>query len=189
MRKCGRPLWIRFPRHRDQVRPPSRPLRAAEGQRCRYLFSCCRGLLEVVVHRWTGHLERQQTYPRGLLVEWFGELWSDHMTAFFNRPLSPKDDKGNGSSLPVDTQAQENYPTLSAYLQAETWPDGSKRELSTVTLFRDAGTWRACLNERESGSVLFASSPGLLEVFLALEDRLTADHVDWRPGRSQRRKS
>jgi len=100
----------------------------------------------------------------------------------------------SSSSAPssVDSDFQARLPALSEYLTCPQYPDGSVRQLSTMTIFREDGWWKCCLNEKDQGLVLFVAEARFDALFEALELLLQEEHVPWRkstvkrnPGRSK----
>jgi len=84
------------------------------------------------------------------------------------------------STEPVDKDFQLTFPALSEYLTSHCYPDGSARERSTVSVFFEEGQFKACLNERDQGLVLFVSESKFGCLFEALELLLQAEHVPCR---------
>jgi hypothetical protein len=72
------------------------------------------------------------------------------------------------------------YPALVEFLTAAVWPDGSPRAPGTLTLFCEAGAWKACLNDKDQSLVSFCTAPSPSQLLLALEGGLETDNLDWR---------
>jgi len=72
------------------------------------------------------------------------------------------------------------YPTLCERLTETTFADGSKRITDTITVFSQDRTWRAALNDRETGDVIFVSAETLVGLLEALETELVSDEPNWR---------
>lgn len=88
--------------------------------------------------------------------------------------------EGGQSAEPVDRDFLLTFPALAEYLTAHAYPDGTARERSTVSVFFEDGQFKACLNERDQGLVLFVSEGKFGCLFEALELLLQSEHVPWR---------
>jgi len=80
----------------------------------------------------------------------------------------------------VDHSFQKQYPALHEYLTCPLYPDQTPRQLSTMTVFREDGFWKACLNEKDQGLVLFVAEAQFGTLLEALELLLQEDHPPWR---------
>jgi len=90
-------------------------------------------------------------------------------------------DPSSSSGQPsVDLAFSQQYPALHEYLTCPQYPDGSVRQLSTMTVFREDGFWKACLNEKDQGLVLFVAESQFGTLLEALELLLQEDHPPWR---------
>lgn len=94
---------------------------------------------------------------------------------------------GSNGASSVDADFLKSYPALGEYMMSQAYPDGTPRLLSTLTLFREDGFWKACLNEKDQGLVLFVAEPQFLVVFEALELLLQEDRPPWRKSTSKGR--
>jgi len=97
----------------------------------------------------------------------------------FLRRQSGDQSSANAQSS-VDVDFQTNYPALSEYLTSAAYPDGAVRQLATLTIFREDGWWKACLNEKDQGLVLFVAESRFGTLLEALELLLQEDHPPWR---------
>lgn len=79
-----------------------------------------------------------------------------------------------------DKDFSSQYPALHEYLACPQYPDGSARQLATLTVFREDGFWKACLNEKEQGLVLFVAEQRFGSLLEAIELLLQEDHPPWR---------
>jgi len=99
------------------------------------------------------------------------------------KPTSPLAGSSNAQEGTSDWPTL--WPTLVEYLSQTTWDDGSPRETSTMLLFREDGSWKACLNDRAMGRTGWASSSSPEGTLQALEDALRDDRMEWRRKQSQ----
>lgn len=75
----------------------------------------------------------------------------------------------------------EELPLILEHLTAEAYPDGSKRQTSSLVVVSDGGSWRVCLSDKDNGRVMWKSGPTLQDAFQAIELALMADDPgDWR---------
>jgi len=96
-------------------------------------------------------------------------------------------DPSSSSGQPSeDKEFKLQYPALSEYLTCPLYPDGTARQLSTLTVFREDGWWKACLNEKDQGLVLFVAEQGFGTLLEALELLLQEDRPPWRKSTSKR---
>lgn len=73
-----------------------------------------------------------------------------------------------------------HLPTLLDYLAVDRYDSGELRTVSTLLLFTDSGTWKTCLNDRESSRSLWASGRTPEEALEALETMLETGSGEWR---------
>jgi hypothetical protein len=138
---------------------------------------------------WTGRVVRQAVHPRSCLGLISPDAWRATMESFFKRP-GAVGTNGKGASVPpADIIFHSDYPTLAAYLTAAAWPDGEVRQLSSLVIFCEDGVFKACLSDKDTGNVLWASSRVWSDLPLSLEARLTEDSPDWRKGRKYVKKT
>jgi len=103
----------------------------------------------------------------------------------FLRRQSGDPSSASGASF-VDVEFQTSYPALSEYLTSAQYPDGTARQLATLTIFREDGFWKACLNEKDQGLVLFVAEGRFGTLLEALELLLQEDHPPWRKSTTKR---
>jgi hypothetical protein len=86
---------------------------------------------------------------------------------------------GSGpGSPPAD---QSTYPLLWEHVSEVVWPDGTKREPSTMVIVADNGGWRGCLSDKANGLVMWKTGDSLQKLLNALEKALREANVrDWR---------
>lgn len=94
---------------------------------------------------------------------------------------------GSGLISSTDPVVQARFPALHDYLTLETYDDGSPRQKSSLTIFREDGFWKGCLNERDQGMVLFVAEERLENVFEAVELLLQEDRPPWRKSNTKGR--
>lgn len=94
--------------------------------------------------------------------------------------------RGDAAIDSADEAFKKEMPTLWEFLTTDKWEDGSSRETGTVFVFREAGQWRACLNDRDSNHVGFVSGDTFKSLWKAVEKQLAEQRVDWRQSRQGR---
>lgn len=83
------------------------------------------------------------------------------------------------------------FPTLVEYLTSDRYEDGSARLTSTLLVFAESGTWKACFADRDNDRNTFVSAGTPEGCLGVLEERLKSDTVEWKPrggAKSVRRK-
>jgi len=98
----------------------------------------------------------------------------------------PDEVSSSSAAQSVDVAFQKEYPALFEYLTSPQYPDGTTRQLSTMTVFREDGFWKACLNEKDQGLVLFVAEAKFGTLLEALELLLQEDHPPWRKSTGKR---
>lgn len=83
----------------------------------------------------------------------------------------------------VDEEFSVLYPTLWAYLTQVAWPDGSAREVSTLSVFSDGAVAKCVLKDRAMGLCLWAACPTFSGLFGVLEALLCDPGAEWRVDR------
>jgi len=74
-----------------------------------------------------------------------------------------------------------DYPLMLEYLCSTSYPDGSKRDTSSLVIVSDGSAWRVCLSDRDNGRVMWKTAATLLDALQAIELSLMADDPsDWR---------
>lgn len=87
---------------------------------------------------------------------------------------------GSSSASSVDVEMRAVMPALHDYLTLEAYDDGTPRQKATLTIFREDGLWKGCLNEKDQGLVLFVAEGRISSVLEALELLLQEDRPPWR---------
>jgi len=100
----------------------------------------------------------------------------------------PRGEPSKISGLGAGTDGVWEFLTLSRY------PDGSKRERSTLTVFYGDQGLTCVLNDRDNERALFASGESLGAILELMEDMVGSDNTVWRAdklktGSSARKKS
>lgn len=73
------------------------------------------------------------------------------------------------------------YPLIVEYLSAETYPDGEKRQPSSLVVLSDGTSWRVCLSDRDNGRVLWKTGDTVVAALEAVELALMEDDpAAWR---------
>lgn len=80
----------------------------------------------------------------------------------------------------ADKASKQQYPLLTELLTATKDEDGNTRDLATVSVKFQEGTWRIAVHEVNHEMSLWASAATLEDTFAALEGRLGSDDADWR---------
>jgi len=70
---------------------------------------------------------------------------------------------------------------LVEFLSNSTWPDGTSRSTGTVMLFREAGSWKAWLHDRDALQGAFLTAPTLVELLERCDEAVGTGSGDWRP--------
>lgn len=98
----------------------------------------------------------------------------------------PTNAKGPPGDVPRNPPASGEFadlPLLWEHLVHRTYEDGTARVTSSLTLFFEEGTWKACLSDRDNGLVAFVAGNEVLSLAFSLEAGLSAATLDWRPAR------
>lgn len=92
---------------------------------------------------------------------------------------------GSLSGTKCDGTIFQSFPTLWEFLTLSAWPDGSSRKPGTLILFTEGEKWKMCLKDVANARVAFVTAEALDDLFLAADEGLDKDSVDWRPDRPQ----
>lgn len=102
-------------------------------------------------------------------------------------PLQKPGERASSSPLLSGTACNgtifESFPTLWEFLTLSTWPDASSRKLGTVILFVEGDRWKCCLKDPNVPRVAFVTGKDLDSLFLAANEGLESNDLDWRPDR------
>lgn len=96
--------------------------------------------------------------------------------------LSKLDSSSKGSPAPLSalTGVLSITPGVVEYLTAVSYPDGSSRERSTISVFLEDGVVKACLSDRDQARTLWRSGPSVEDALMALEAAVVDGTADWR---------
>lgn len=97
----------------------------------------------------------------------------------FLKRLPPGSGPSSGACL-IDPDFSERFPALFEYLTATRYPDGSARRASSLSVFSEDASWKACLNERDQDLVLFVTESRFDTLLEALELLLKMEVPPWR---------
>lgn len=95
-------------------------------------------------------------------------------------------------ALSLAESDRKRYEALVEMMELSSWEDGTPRQTSTMTLFIDSGSLKACLNDRDGDRTAWVSADSFKGLLDALEKGLRDDSLDWRhrqPDGKQRRPS
>lgn len=131
-----------------------------------------------VVQRYTGRVVQVYTptsYERG---SWRDDQCEEWAMSFLSKA------KGvNGPATAKDAYDSDLIalaPAVHEFVTASKDEDNRPRKTSTLTFFSEAGLFKVCLNEREQGLTLWATSDTFEGCLTALESILAAPVVPWR---------
>lgn len=96
--------------------------------------------------------------------------------------LRGNQDRGGAPRLDVGKGMLADHPSLADFLTADSWADGSVRQLPTLILFAEDGRWKACLNDRAEERSAWVTSDTLEGLFAVLDAQLESGTTDWRGG-------
>lgn len=99
---------------------------------------------------------------------------------------APVVDACNGTPLADAMSAR--FPTLWQFLTLSAYADGARRLPGSVTVFFDQGHVKAALNDKDAGLSAFVSASSLLGLFMAIEEGLAGDKLDWRQPQAKGRR-
>jgi len=96
--------------------------------------------------------------------------------------LSKLDQASKGTAQPLSalTGVLSVTPAVVEYLTASTYPDGSARERSTISIFVEDGVVKACLSDRDQARTLWRSGASVEDAVMALEGAVVDGTADWR---------
>jgi len=80
-----------------------------------------------------------------------------------------------------DAMFKGKWPALAEFMTVNVLDDGSKRELSRLTVFFEHGLFKCFLNDQNSRMSMCVSSATFLGLLDALEGAIKSDAPGWRP--------
>lgn len=87
------------------------------------------------------------------------------------------------TAAPPDDELAGDCPCVHALLTCPVGPEGRPRRTASLLVFFEDGVWKGVLHDREMGRQLWVTSRWYVDLVVALEERLTADPIDWRRAR------
>lgn len=90
----------------------------------------------------------------------------------------------SGAPRGVAKEFEAEYPALAEYLTATAYPDGSPREVASLSITLDDGCVKACLHDRDTRRSLFVAGSTVLDAVAGLEIAMESEDADWRAWRS-----
>lgn len=104
-------------------------------------------------------------------------------------PLQKPGGRGSSSlslsGTTCDGTILASCPVLWEFLTLTKWPDASPRKAGTIILFTEGDRWKMCVKDPNGSRVAFVTAGTLDELFLAVNEGLDQDSLDWRPDRPQ----
>lgn len=88
-----------------------------------------------------------------------------------------------GSPAAADSAWAAAIPTVLDYLTQTKWEDGKTREVATILVVAEGGSWRVCLNDRALQRSCWVSGETVHKALEALERALVEDKAGWRAAR------
>lgn len=89
----------------------------------------------------------------------------------------------------VDGESRRQYPAICELLSDKTDVDGQERELSSITIKYQEGSWKGAIHEPNMEMSLWASAATLADVLRVLEERINAEDADWRAWTTKQNKT
>lgn len=87
-------------------------------------------------------------------------------------------ERANGGVTVADAA---DLPLILEHLAADKYPDGSKRQTSSLIIVSDGSSWRVCLSDKDNSRTMWKTGPTLQEALQAIELSLMADDPsEWR---------
>lgn len=177
----------------DRYREAMRGSRGKQKPRPRGLVSYSQGellavvgsyppdVVVVVYHRFTRFALAAKAWEQGLFRELDRHLEGCLLAKFLDQVKAAKAGlAGDVSSR--DPEFQKAYPAVWEFVSIAKHGDGSTRQTATLLFFLEAGAWKVCLGDRDSGLSLWAAGETFLEALEALEAMLQSPSPQWRAG-------
>jgi len=135
----------------------------------KYVFRCTSH--EHPVGVWIG--------PQELIVGMPSDKVEGRLMSFLRRKAEMNSAKLNAASGKAAEWGAQ-FPALWEYLTSDKYPDGGKRQTSTLLLFVDGGEFKAALRDRDTGHTLWVTSATIEDALIDLEASLTSESPQWR---------
>lgn len=74
----------------------------------------------------------------------------------------------------------KDFPALWEYMSSGSYPDGSPRQTSSLTVFIEDGLIKLCLSDRDNSQTAWGASDEFEDALLGLEKALAGGVVQWR---------
>lgn len=150
-----------------------------EGPYRAYAFRTRNADVLCILHLFSGRVVWTACLPVGLLADLWADALGEVTMSFLRKAVPPGNGQQRGPVPPAKMLTE--YPALCEYLYGEEYPDGSRRQRSTLTLMAgDAVGVKVVLNDRDQGRSLWATGSDLEDCLLALEAMLQYDDCPWR---------
>lgn len=108
------------------------------------------------------------------------------MASYLHRGTAKNVPSGGKGCDPVEVFPTE-LAALGEFILAETWPDGSERTPGSLVVFREGFKLKACLSDKDQGTIAFVSAGTWDELLELAEAGLRSQQLDWREQRDRRR--
>jgi hypothetical protein len=104
-----------------------------------------------------------------------------------HRPISSVSGSPLGQGAPDAGEWGVLFPNLVEFLCSESWAPDEPRTTGTIMLFREAGTWKCWVHDRDAARGAFVTGRSPEDVLRAVDEGLGTDYLDWRPDRRRSR--
>lgn len=98
--------------------------------------------------------------------------------SFLSKTLPP--DAGGGPIAPDDPRFQKSYPALWEYCTSDQYPDGTRRQRSSMVIFFEESVVKLCLNDKDQLRSLWVTADTVEKVFSTADKALQTAHPPWR---------
>lgn len=135
----------------------------------------------LVYHRFTRFALAGKTYDQWLYAALDKELEGGIVAKYLDQVKAAQAAQ-KGEATARDMEFARTYPALWEFVSVTKNTDGTARQTATLLAFLEAGTWKVCLGDRDSGLSLWAAGETFLEALEALEACLQSPNPQWRQG-------
>jgi len=84
---------------------------------------------------------------------------------------------------PAPGSVFELNPAIFEFLTCSKWDDGAPRKLGTLTLFFEAGRWKAWVNDKDGSRSACVTASSVEDLVVNIESGLMSGSLDWRAAR------